>query len=114
MRIIQLSKGIGFVSVKPITPNGARKKAEETIPDQVIEAFNELISENIGNSSYVTILQKDAIKRIKEKMPEISTDTIFAKRWLDIEQIFRKQGWKVEYDKPAYCETYEANWTFKG
>jgi hypothetical protein len=31
---------------------------------------------------------------------------------LDIEPIYREAGWIVEYDKPAYCENYDANFTF--
>jgi hypothetical protein len=32
---------------------------------------------------------------------------------LDIEDTYREAGWKVEYDKPAYCENYPANFTFR-
>lgn len=28
--------------------------------------------------------------------------------WLDLEDIYRDEGWTVEYDSPGYNETYEA------
>lgn len=39
-------------------------------------------------------------------------DELFDKGWMDIEPIYRKSGWRVEYDKPAYNETYPATFTF--
>lgn len=98
----------------PITPAEARKKAETSIPQEVIEAVNELIAEKIGNGRYVTLLQKEVVNRICKKMPTVSAQILFDKHWLDFEDVFRRAGWQVEYDKPAYCETYEANWTFEG
>jgi len=38
---------------------------------------------------------------------------IFEKNFLDFESVFRNVGWSVEYDKPGYCESYDAFFTFK-
>jgi len=33
--------------------------------------------------------------------------------WLNIEEAYRAADWEVEYDKPAYNETYRAHFIFK-
>lgn len=93
--------------VKPITPDDLASGRGKNIPDQVIEAFNELIAETGGR-----VLQDDVVKRILAKMPIVERYEVFKKGWLDIEGIYGEAGWKVVYDKPGYNETYKANWTF--
>lgn len=100
------------MSVKPITPKEAVEQKVFNIPDEVIESFNELIASNLDSGGSATILQKDVIKLIMSKMPKIKKDTIFKKGWLDVEDLFRKAGWTVSYDKPGYCEDYEASFEF--
>jgi hypothetical protein len=47
-------------------------------------------------------------------MPEGSTrQQVFDNNWLDVEDIFRKAGWKVNYEKPAYNESYPASFKFQ-
>jgi hypothetical protein len=91
---------------KPITPDEA--ESGKHIPDEVFEAFNELIAEGDGD-----VLQKDVVLRILAKIPDTTREQIFKKGWLNVEPAYRKAGWKVTYDKPGYCETYEANFTFR-
>ena len=82
----------------PIRPDEVQK----TIPDEIIEIFNALISENWDGCSAV-IKQDTIVESIMERM-EIKRETIFEKRYLDIEDIYKKVGWKVFYDKPGYNE----------
>lgn len=93
--------------VKPITPEEVVSKKEEILPDFVFESFNYLIAQNWkgGSSSFK---QDDVVNLIREKM---SGD--FDIRWLDVEPVYRRAGWKVEYDKPGYCESYSATFTFR-
>ena len=105
---------------KPITPAEALGKSGENIPDFVIEAFDELITEGIRGSTSVTITQDEAVERIISKMPariadnlgHSRRDEIFEKNWLDVEELYREQGWEVQYDKPAYNESYAPTFTF--
>jgi len=100
-----------MAKVKPITPAEVVKKKQETLPDGVIEAFNEAIAENWdGRSS--TVLQKHVVTKIAKKL-KVGPAKIFDKGYLDVESIFRKAGWDVEYDKPAYNEDYEASFKFR-
>jgi hypothetical protein len=42
----------------------------------------------------------------------LNRNEIFKKGWLDVEEIYGKAGWKVEYDKPGYNEDYAAHFIF--
>lgn len=107
---------------RPITPAEARQQALDSIPEFVIEAVNKMIVKNMSpNSDEVTILQDEIIDQIEiegERMQAWKTGgfkrgRVFNEHWLDFENIFRQAGWNVEYDKPAYCEDYKANFKFK-
>ena len=95
---------------KPITPAEAGIEKLKKIPPEVVEAFNELIVENLEGGS-ATVMQSDAVKRIQSKLT-IQREAIFKKGWLDVEPLFEQHGWSVEFDKPGYNETYEAHFTF--
>lgn len=104
-------------NINPIKPDEVSSKKEDLIPDEVIDAFNEcIISEWNGRSSLFR--QDEVIKVIMKKLdaafPEknYTRQNVFDNRWLDVEDIFRAEGWKVEYDKPAYCEIYAATFEF--
>ena len=97
---------------KPIKPVEVKKE----IPDEIIQAFNDLITESYdGEEAYVK--QDDAMERammnFKKAGKRIKRDDIFKKGWMDVEAHYRKAGWQVKYDKPAYCEDYDASFIFK-
>jgi len=92
---------------KPIKPAEAIKNAKLAIPDAVIDAFNEMIIENMrGKQSSFTV--KSAASRIAKKMG-ITTDKVYKMQYLDVEDIYRKLGWIVSYDGH---ERYEAVFKF--
>lgn len=104
--------------VKPISPSDVVVKKKEILPDFVIEAFNEVIAKNYSGGSS-KFKQEEVITLIMSKMPQdgdISNRSfrheIFENRWLDVEDIYKKAGWRVVYDKPAYNETYPPTFTF--
>jgi len=108
---------------EPIKPDDIVKARKNTLPDEIIQALNTLLTKKFNGYNAI-IMQNDvvdlAIKLILEARKEEITGPnsdlirtqIFENQWLDVEPIFEKFGWKVEYDKPAYNESYEANWTF--
>lgn len=100
------------VGVKPISPEDAVKKKQEAIPAFVIQAFNEVIIANISDSGYANFKQDEVLRVVMSK-GGVSSKEVFEKGWLDVEPIFRKAGWKVDYDKPGYNESYSANFTFR-
>jgi hypothetical protein len=97
--------------VEPITPSQAAKQKQQELPGEVIEAFNSMIALNFDGSS-ATVLQKDVVAKIMEKMGLRKVSQV-KNCWLDIEPVFRAAGWSVKYDKPAYCESYDAYFVFE-
>ncbi len=103
---------------EPITPKQARERHSVTIPNEVITAINDLLVENASEScTRIVITQDEIISRATFLMAEhdktVSRNDFFDRRWLDFEPIFRKAGWKVEYTRPGYNESFTAYWTFE-
>lgn len=97
--------------VEPIKPS----EVKQFIPEWIIKGANECIQDHyleLRKESHFT--QDELMKYVLKYAPEDTTRrTVFDNNWLDIEPIYRRAGWIVEYDKPAYCENYPANFTFK-
>lgn len=96
--------------VRPINPKEIVGKKLEMIPNEVFEAFNELIAQNFNNGEAV-VSQREVLALMVSK--GLNQGLIYKNGWLDIEDVYRKEGWTVEYDKPGYNEDYEPTFTFK-
>jgi hypothetical protein len=101
-----------------LSPDDILKEKINFIPPFVIEAVNRLLGQRFSGSSCV-LLQKEVIALAEKigveyrELPEGGNRQMFFERhWLDFEPVYRELGWRVEYDKPAYNETYEPSWTF--
>ena len=94
--------------IKPITPQEALNYNH--IPDEVMIIWNIFVAKAIKGNG--VIYQEDVINTIT-KETDYSRDDIFKCNLLDVEELYRKVGFEVTYDKPAYNETYEATFTFK-
>lgn len=101
--------GVTENNVKPIKPSEVGEMKRKIFPDAAFEAFNELILQGFCDGS-VTILQKNAVALMVKK--GLKSDEIFSKNWLDVEEAYRSAGWDVEFDSPAYCESYDASFKF--
>lgn len=97
--------------IGPISPDEVHGRKLEAIPQQVFEAFNELIAQNFSHGA-ATVRQKTVVDNIIDRMG-CSREEIYNKHWLDIEDLYRNAGWKVEYDKPGYNESGNAYFKFK-
>lgn len=98
--------------VIPITPSQVVQLKRESIPSEVIEAFNEMIATS-WNGYEAHFTQRDVISMIQNKGLRLSGQELCEKGFLDVEDLFRKVGWKVEYDKPGYNEDYDASFSFQ-
>lgn len=83
------------------------------IPQEVVEAVNELLLENGGRGGAVQIMQKAIIERVQQKLPGLTSQEIYKRKYLDFEKLFQTYGWTVTYDGPAYNESYEPYFMFK-
>ncbi len=95
----------------PVSPREARESKNQLIPEAVIQAFNKLLCNNFDNE--IIVFQDQVIEEIQTINPQISREILFKNHWLDIEDVYRANGWTVVYDKPGYNESYKAYWTFK-
>ena len=100
-----------LIKMKPIKPNEVQDEKNAKIPDAVIACVNEMIVEN-WHEHKARIGQDALLKRVLSRDADITKEEIFANHWFDFEPLFRKVGWDVVYDKPAYNESYEASFTF--
>lgn len=95
----------------PIRPEEVVALKSEGVPEAVILAFNYCIAANFLNGS-ATVYQDAVVDRIVSSS-DLTRAMINDNKWLDVEDIYRQAGWIVEYDKPAYNESYRAYFTFK-
>ena len=98
--------------VKPITPQEAIDGFIQNIPPKIIEAVNELLMKKASPlAKSITIKQDEILELVCDE--NLTRSMVFKNKWLDIEEIYRGAGWNVEYDKPAFNETYDAYFVFK-
>lgn len=101
--------------VKPISPNEVTARRKEIIPEFVLKAWNEAIVQ-AWDGSRAVIYQENIITHLLSysynEYEQVTRQDIFDKHYLDIEDIYENAGWNVEYDKPAYNESYSAKFTF--
>lgn len=95
----------------PIKPEEVVAKRLVDIPEEVIQVFNELISQN-WNGHSATVDQSKACKAICKAL-KIKSYEAYERNLLDIESLYEQSGWVVKYDKPGYNESYEAHYVFK-
>lgn len=86
--------------IKPISPEEIETNA--TKPDEVIQVFNELIKK-YWDGTQAKIKQDEIIELIADRM-SIKVNAVFENKYLDVEYLYRIEGWMVEYDKPGYNE----------
>jgi hypothetical protein len=101
--------------MKPINPIEVKKQQLANIDDEMIQAVNELLIEKFSSGS-CTILQKDVIERYFKlknlENTQANRDELYKRKQLDFEPLYKKEGWKVSYDRPGYNESYEPSFEF--
>ena len=99
--------------MEPIKPSEVVGKKREILPDAVVKVFNDLIvAKWDGRESLIT--QEEVVMQLTAL--DIVQQYIFEKHLLfhllDVEDIYRQAGWKVEYNRPGYNESYKAYFVF--
>jgi hypothetical protein len=97
--------------VKPLKPSEVETKKQEALPDFVILAFNELIARK-WNGEVATFTRKEATDLIRGKMGN-GDDRPFSPEWLNVEPIYRQEGWKVRVEFPDPTEHYDSYYEFR-
>lgn len=106
-----------MAKVKPISPEDIIELRLDEIPDEMIETVNKLIVQNWGVGK-ARVLQKDIedaflILYNSKYNKEMASREMYDKRWMDIEDIYRKKGWKVNFFKPDYTESFDSYFVFE-
>ncbi len=95
---------------EPIKPSEIVDAQIKEIPPAVVEVWNRMLIKKYRNGA-VVIKQEDVISELVVAL-NISRENVFANGYLDVEEMYRKAGWKVMYDKPGYNESYDAYFEF--
>lgn len=103
--------GTSRTMTKPLSPKDVETAKASRMSPKMIEAANELISES-WDGYEATFTLNELISRARKKLGMPAHED-FPHGALDIEPVFRKAGWYVEFDKPGYNETYNAFFTFR-
>jgi hypothetical protein len=98
--------------IKPISPDEIIQNLDKIIPAAIIQAVNQLLIEKYRGTGEVTIKQKDIVERAVSIDERLTSSIIFEKKYMDFEDLYRKSGWSVSYDKPGYNENYDAFFIF--
>ena len=102
-------------TIKPMKPEDVLDRKIETIPDAMFAAVNAMIAMKWNGSSAV-FRQDDLLEKYfelsKETDDRATRDRLFANNQMDFEDAYRREGWKIVYDKPAYNESYEPTFCF--
>ncbi len=96
--------------IGPIKPQEVLQKKLENFPSAVFESFNELIAKGF-NGNQATVYQETVVDLMIEK--GLNKSAIYENHWLDVEDLYKKKGWKVDYDKPGYNESYAPYFVFR-
>jgi len=100
-----------MAKVRPIRPSQVAKRKKIDFPDAVFEAFNELIVKNCSAGGYAVVMQNEVVALMVHK--GLERKKIYENHWLDVEDVYRSAGWRVEYDRPGYNEDYEPSFKFE-
>lgn len=100
------------MSVKPFSPDEALASKVTMIPDQVIDAVNTMLATNWSGRGRCSFTIKELSAMIRSKFGDADGDLHLHSSWFDFESIYEKAGWKVEFDRPGYNESYDAVYTF--
>lgn len=99
----------------PIKPKDVAARKEAVIPEPVFDAWNEAIAK-AWNGHDATVKESVVVDLIVAHMEKagtkLSRTEVYEQHLLDVEEAYRKAGWRVAYDKPAYNESYPATYKF--
>lgn len=94
----------------PISPKDIAAAKAVVIPPFVFDCFNKCIAEKFCDGQ-ATVLTHVVCTLIKAECTKHNIP--FQIEFLNVEEVYKEQGWKVVYDKPAYCESYDAYFVFR-
>lgn len=102
--------------IRPILPKEIDDAKSATVHPKLIEAANNLIVKEWNGYSANFKLKELVAEFVRitegDEHNESAKSKVYKDQNLNIEDIFRKAGWKVNYDSPGYNESYDAYFEF--
>ena len=100
------------MDTKPITIEEAITRKQGSLPPEVFDVINKLIVENYSvPSQKATVDQSDIVDELVYRL-NLPRQEIFDRGYLDVEALYGKAGWSVDYHKPSYDESFQAFFVF--
>lgn len=96
--------------IKPISPDDIAAQKANDLPDAVIGCWNSMIARKYSGGT-ARILLSEASRELQLTVNKTHNE-IRELGYLDIEDLYRAQGWRVNYDQPGYNESYPAYYEF--
>ncbi len=101
------------MAVKPITPEGVVEKQQETIPDEMLEAVNELLVECVTAEGKAKLAQKVVCERFVAKTGgRYTAEDVVDRNWLGFAGLYEEVGWEVAYRMPTEDEDFAPYFEF--
>lgn len=92
--------------IKPFTPAQAKVEKINTIPWMIIEATNQLLAEKYNAASIRIDIDKIIARAIAlDTTDKLNQHDIFKNHWMDIEDVYREQGWIVVHESSDYTDS---------
>ena len=97
----------------PIRPNQVKDVLfKDTMPEDVyfaiIDAFNALINEKYNSR---TVSSRFTLTEVRNKV-SLPTEIEVKLEWFDVKDVYRDQGWKVQYTKAGLNDSFESFFVF--
>lgn len=119
----QLMENFNQLAVKPVCYEAAKEHYINAFPEAVLTATNNLLKKNFVSPdksiqfNRQTLLKEiyDVIGLKKENESDVYSiqELKMDVKFLNIEDVYNLRGWIVDYDRPAYNESYDGFWVFK-
>lgn len=98
--------------VKPIKPSEIQDLKNAQIPEWVIECVNKIIVDK-WNGRQAQFTLKEIMSMVMVAAPEGTTrNQIYDNHWMNFEDLYRREGWEVEFNKAGYNETFDDFFVF--
>lgn len=94
---------------EPIRPEEAAARKLDCLPEEVIDAFNDLIAMHYDGIQAM-FSQEEIVNALVDRGVIQHPQEAFDRHLLDVEPVYRAYGWTVTYDKPAYNEPGRRAW----
>lgn len=100
-----------MATVSVLGPNEMIEQWQMALPNEVIEAFNEMLVRHF-NGTTAKILEKDLLAEIKKK--GIPQHQVREQQWLkQTQELYKEQGWKVAHKTPGWDDDFHSYFYFE-